>query len=207
MNLLFDLGGVIMDIRKENCIAAFERLGLKDAASYFGEFSQQGPFMLLERGDMTVDQFHQALRQNLPAGVTDAQIDDAFCQFLIGIPVHRLHSLEQLRRRYPVYMLSNTNPIMWDSKIRTEFEKDGKYREDYFDGIVTSFEARSLKPEQKIFEYAASKLGIEPAETLFLDDSELNLEAAEDLGFKTALVAPGMEFPEVLAEVLPRINS
>ena len=207
MNLLFDLGGVIMDIRKENCIAAFERLGLKEASSYFGEFSQQGPFMELERGDMRVEEFHAALKAKLPAGVTDAQIDDAFCQFLIGIPVHRLHSLEQLRRRYPVYMLSNTNPIMWNSKIKTEFEKDGKEREDYFDGIITSFSAHSLKPEAKIFEYAAKTLGIEPSETLFLDDSEANLEAAEELGFKTALVAPGEEFPEVLAEVLPRLNA
>ncbi|MDE6301483.1 MAG: HAD family phosphatase [Muribaculaceae bacterium] len=207
MNLLFDLGGVIMDIRKENCVAAFERLGLKNADKYFGEFSQQGPFMFLERGDITIDQFHEALRKELPAGTTDDRIDDAFCQFLIGIPVHRLHSLEQLRRRYPVYLLSNTNPIMWDSKIKTEFQKDGREREDYFDGMITSFEAKSLKPDRQIFQYAAEKLGIQPSETLFLDDSQTNLEAAEELGFKTALVEPGTEFPEILAEVLPRLNS
>lgn len=207
MNLLFDLGGVIMDIRKDNCVEAFERLGLKNANSYFGDFSQQGPFMLLERGDITVDQFHEALRADLPAGTTDAQIDDAFCQFLIGIPVRRLHSLEQLRRRYPVYMLSNTNPIMWNSKIRTEFEKDGHDREYYFDGIVTSFNARSLKPEPRILEYAVNTLGIDPSETLFLDDSQVNLDAAADLGFKTALVPSDTDFEEVLAEVLPHLNS
>lgn len=198
-NILFDLGGVIMDIRKENCVEAFRRLGLKDAESYFGEFSQQGPFMLVERGDIGVDAFHAALRPNLPAGTTDEQIDEAFCKFLIGIPVHRLRQLQELRRRgFRVYMLSNTNPIMWGKTIRTEFEKDGLEREDYFDGIVTSFEANALKPERKIFEYAEHKLGIKPQETLFIDDSQANLDAAARLGFQTALAAPGTEFIDLI---------
>ena len=97
-----------------------------------------------------------------------------------------------------MYLLSNTNPIMWDSTIRTEFEKDGHDREYYFDGMVTSFEANSLKPEEKIFRYTADTLGIDPAETLFFDDSQANLDAAAKLGFKTALVAPGTEFVDIL---------
>lgn len=197
-NLLFDLGGVIMDIRKENCVSAFERLGLKDAASYFGDFSQQGAFMMVERGDMTTEQFHAALRPALPSGVSDAEIDAAFCEFLIGIPVHRLEELEKLSGRYRVGLLSNTNPIMWDSKIREEFEKAGKKREDYFEGMVTSFEANSLKPEKGIFEYAVRRLGFVPEETLFFDDSQANLDAAAALGFKTALVRNGEEFSDII---------
>lgn len=197
-NLLFDLGGVIMDIRKERCVEAFERLGLKDASSYFGEFSQTGPFMALERGDMDVESFHAVLRRALPAGTTDAAIDEAFCRFLIGIPVHRLRDLHELAARYRVCLLSNTNPIMWASTIKTEFEKDGHDREYYFDGMVTSFAANALKPEKKIFDYAVSTLGIKPEETLFLDDSQANLDAAACLGFQTALVAPGTEFMDIL---------
>ena len=193
-NLLFDLGGVIMDIEKNNCVDAFRRLGLEDAESYFGEFSQQGPFMLLERGDMSVDEFHAALRPHLPAGTTDEAIDEAFCRFLTGIPVHRLRQLQELRGQYRVYLLSNTNPIMWDSKIKTEFEKDGRRREDYFDGMVTSFAANSLKPEAKIFGYAETVLGIRPEETLFIDDSQTNLDAAAEIAIKTALATPGSEF-------------
>ena len=107
-NLLFDLGGVIMDIEKENCVQAYRELGLRNAEKYFGEFSQQGPFMLLEEGAISADEFHAYLRPELPAEVTDAQIDEAFCKFLTGIPVHRLAALRQLRRRYKVFMLSNT---------------------------------------------------------------------------------------------------
>jgi len=68
----------------------------------------------------------------------------------------------RLRRSYRVYMLSNTNPIMWKSKIRDDFGQQGLTREDYFDGIVTSFEAKALKPDRAIFDYACRKLGIRP---------------------------------------------
>ncbi|MDO4320778.1 MAG: HAD family phosphatase [Bacteroidales bacterium] len=197
-NLLFDLGGVIMDIEKENCVESYERLGLRNARRYFGEFSQQGPFMALEEGKITPDEFHAALRPELPDGVTDAEIDNAFCDFLTGIPVRRLAALRQLRRRYKVYLLSNTNPIMWESKIKDEFKKEGHIREDYFDGMVTSFEAKALKPDKAIFDYTIKKLGIDPAETLFLDDSEANLKAAARLGFNTALVAHENEFADII---------
>lgn len=198
-NLLFDLGGVIMDIKRDNCVAAFLQLGLQNADAFFGQFSQKGPFLQLEGSEITEEQFHQALRPHLAPGTTDAQIDHAFCQFLVGIPVQRLRQLEQLRRRYKVYLLSNTNPIMWRSRIAEEFAKDGRCREDYFDGIVTSFEAHSLKPDAQIFRYAIEHLNIDPEETVFFDDSQANLDTAAALGFYTALVPEGSEFAEILA--------
>lgn len=201
-NLLFDLGGVIMDIKKERCIEAFDRIGLENAAAYFGEFSQQGPFMLVERGDIDIDEFHRRLHTLLPDTVTDADIDAAFCQFLTGIPTHRLKALRELRRRYKVYLLSNTNPVMWNSLIREEFTHEELTREDYFDGMVTSFQAGALKPDARIFRYAIDTLGIDPDETLFVDDSQTNLDAAAALGFHTALVAPPAEMSEVLGRVL-----
>ena len=200
-NLLFDLGGVIMDIRKENCIAAFERLGLKNASSYFGDYSQKGPFCSLESGDITPAQFHEILRKDLPEGVSDEAIDDAFCRFLIGIPPHRLDELLELGRRFNVCLLSNTNPIMWHSTIRHAFEQKGLSMKDYFPGgMVTSFEANAMKPDARIFEYTVKKLNIRPEETLFLDDSQANLESAARLGFHTALVPTDTEFREVLRQ-------
>lgn len=201
-NLLFDLGGVIMDIRKENCVEAFRQLGLKDAESYFGEFSQQGPFAAIESGSIDVEGFHAALRPLLPEGVTDQQIDHAFCQFLVGIPEHRLRELRELRRRFKVFLLSNTNPIMWNSRIAEEFTKEGRQREDYFDGMITSFDAKAMKPDARIFKYTVETLGIDPEETLFLDDSQTNLTAAAKEGFSTALVRPGDEFSHIISKAL-----
>lgn len=198
-NLLFDLGGVIMDIRRQDCIEAYRLLGMREPERFFGEYSQQGPFKLLEEGKMSVDEFHTGMRAEFDSAVTDAEIDAAFCAFLTGIPVHRLEALRELRKRYGIYLLSNTNEIMWQSKIADEFRKEGREREDYFDGIVTSFEAKALKPDARIFDYACHKLGIRPDETLFVDDSQSNLEAAAALGFKTLLATPGSEFPEAIA--------
>jgi len=197
---MFDLGGVIMDIEKERCIDAFTRLGLPDAAGFFGEYSQKGPFMQIEEGTMSVDAFHDAILAELPVGASSDDVDRAFCEFLIGIPVHRLEALRMLRKSRKVYMLSNTNPIMWKSKIKAEFEKEGRTREDYFDGIATSFEAKALKPDNAIFRYALEKFGIRAEETLFLDDSQRNLDAAALMGFKTMLVAPGDEFLDRLVD-------
>lgn len=197
-NLLFDLGGVIMDIRRLNCVASFERLGMKDADSFLGEYSQKGPFLQLEEGAISEEQFRTAVRQFIDGEVSDEQIDSAFCDFLVGIPVHRLEQLRELKKQYGIYMLSNTNSIMWHSRIAEDFRQEGLEREDYFDGIVTSFEARSIKPDAKIFHTVVEKLGIKPEETLFLDDSQKNLDAAAELGFQTLLVTPGSEFFELL---------
>lgn len=199
-NLLFDLGGVIFDIKKDNCVEAFKSLGLADAGSFFGDYSQHGPFLRLEQGTITPDEFHQYVRQLLPGPVTDQEIDSAFMKFLTGIPEHRLRQLLQLRGHYKVYLLSNTNVIMWQGRILGEFRKDGLDIDSYFDGIVTSFEAKLLKPSPEIFIYAERALGIKPEETLFLDDSQANIDAAAALGFKTALVPEGKEFIDILKE-------
>ena len=200
-NLLFDLGGVIMDIRRLNCVASFERLGMKDVDSFLGEYSQKGPFLQLEEGAISEDEFRDAVRQFIDGEVTDEQIDSAFCDFLVGIPVHRLEQLRQLKQQYKIYMLSNTNSIMWRSRIAEDFRQEGLEREDYFDGIVTSFEAKSIKPDAKIFHTVVEKLGIKPEETLFLDDSQKNLDAASKLGFHTLLITPGSEFFELLNSI------
>ena len=63
-NLLFDLGGVIVDIERDNCVEAFARLGLPDAESYFGLYAQSGIFMGIEDGSVSVDEFHSHLREN-----------------------------------------------------------------------------------------------------------------------------------------------
>lgn len=200
-NLLFDLGGVIMDIKRDNCVKALRDLGFADADKYLGEYAQKGEFGQFEQGRITPDEFRAFIRSNISGEVTDSQIDKAFNEFLIGIPVERLRQLQMLRQRYNIYLLSNTNVIMWRSKIAEEFRKDGLDVDGYFDGIVTSFEVKALKPDSLIFSYAKYLFNIEPEQTLFLDDSEENLRGAARLGFRTAHVAPGREFIDVLKEM------
>lgn len=200
-NLLFDLGGVIMDIRRENCVKAFEALGMTDANSLLGEYSQAGVFAGIENGSLTISGFHDEIRRMIARpDLSDAEIDEAFQKFLIGIPVRRLEELEKLRRHFGIYMLSNTNPIMWAGDISRNFRQAGHDVGYYFDGIVRSYTVGAMKPDEEIFRAVIRDLKIEPEETLFLDDSQRNLDAAASLGFKTLLVAPGQEFYDLLKE-------
>lgn len=193
-NLLFDLGGVIMDIRRENCVKALEDLKVSGVGELLGDYCQVGAFLQLEEGKMSAEDFRNYIRSRSDQPLTDEAIDKALNAFLLGIPIARLRALEALRKDYRIYMLSNTNPIMFSQRIRTEFEKDGKCREDYFDGICTSFEEGVAKPDKKIFDAVVRKFGVRPEETLFFDDSQTNLDAAAALGFRTWLVAEGTEF-------------
>ena len=197
-NLLFDLGGVIMNIRRQNAVDALVKIGMSDADSFLGDYAQQGPFLKLEEGKLSEGEFRAEIRALIPNPVTDAQIDDAFCQFLLGIPEYRLEALERLHKKYKIYMLSNTNPIMWNSVISEEFKKLGRDMNYYFDGIVTSFEAGCAKPDAEIFHAVVRNFGIKPEETIFFDDSQTNIDAAAALGFGTVYVGPDCDFVDLI---------
>ncbi len=199
-NLLFDLGGVIMDIRRENCEEAFRSLGMADIGEFLGDYGQKGPFADLEAGKVSESEFRKAVRLHIPCQVTDEDIDRALNEFLIGIPRKRLEKLRELRRKYRIYMLSNTNSIMWDRDTTKAFQQEGLSVNDYFDGIVTSYEAGCCKPDPRIFLTVTERFGIAPEETLFLDDSQSNVEAASKLGFGTLHVPPGSEYYELIEQ-------
>jgi putative hydrolase of the HAD superfamily len=199
-NLLFDLGGVVMNIRRENCVRAFEALGMTDANNLLGEYEQAGVFAGVENGSLSAAEFRDEIRRIIGRDIADDEIDAAFCKFLTGIPEERLKALEDLHGRFGMYVVSNTNPIMWNSEIARQFSKLGHDINYYFDGTVTSFEARAMKPDARIFEKVVADFGIRPDETLFFDDSKANCEAAEKLGFRTVHVAPGTEFMDFIKD-------
>jgi len=200
-NLLFDQGGVIVDLKRDRCLDELKKLGMEKPESLIGLYKQEGPFFALENGDIGVEEFHDALRPLMPSGVTNEQMDHAFSSFIVGIPRHRLVSLRELRKRYKTYILSNTNPIMFDGIIAQNFAQEGLDVNAYFDGVTVSYIAHSNKPDRKIFDYAISTMGIIPQETLFFDDGQENLDAAAKLGFKTALVEPGCEFMDIITQL------
>lgn len=200
-NLLFDLGGVIMNIRRENCADAFRKLGMANPDEFLGEYVQAGIFAGIENGSLGVDDFHREIRNIIGRDdVTDTEIDTAFGRFLLGIPRYRLEQLRLLHEHFGMYLLSNTNPIMWHDGIDKAFRQEGHDVNYYFDGIMKSYEAGCMKPDPKIFLDTERKFGIKPEETLFFDDSQVNIDAAARLGFATQLVPPGSEFLTLLKE-------
>jgi len=197
-NLMFDLGGVIMKIERSRAVKALEAIGLTDANEMLGEYGQQGIFLELELGNVTPGQWRAELRRHIKGEVTDRQIDEAFERFLVGIPVERLRELEELHRDHKLFLLSNTNKVMWDGMILEEFRKDGHDIGYYFDGVIPSFEVHCYKPDAEIFIKACDKFGIKPEETIFFDDSQANVEAAIALGFGGVHVADERPFREYI---------
>lgn len=182
-NVIFDLGGVVVDLDRDRAVRALENLGLKDANEMLGLYGQQEPFYGLETGERSAGEFFDIMRERMNPGVTDSQITTAFNEFLIRIPVERLAMLRRMRMAgFRTFVLSNTNPVMFNTWIDRAFRQEGGSVNDYFDGVVVSFEELMCKPNVAIFETLMRRYGLNPSETLMLDDSDKNCRAAAEAG-------------------------
>ena len=147
-------------------------------------------FSLFERGAIGVPEFCNEIRRM--AGnpdLTDASIAAAWEQYLTGVPAERLEKLLELRQSYRVSLLSNTNAIHWEQSLRDFFNYKGLGIGDFFEEVFLSYELGVEKPAPEIFHIVAERLGAQPEDILFLDDSEVNCEAARNCGLQ-AKVAP-----------------
>ena len=188
-NIIFDLGGVVIDLERENAVRALEKIGLRDAGSYLGEYEQKGPFLELEKGERGVAEFFDEMIPLCAPGTTATDFRDAFEEFLAGIPEKRLQTLRKLREAgYRIFVLSNTNPLMYNHWIDLAFRQEGLNINDYFDGIVTSFQEKTCKPDPRIFINLIKRYGLDPSKTLMLDDSAANCEAARSVGLSAIQV-------------------
>lgn len=189
MNLLFDFGGVLVDLDKQRCIEAFNELGF-DIRPYLGAYRQGGIFSLLEQGKLSVQEFCAEIRKISGRDeITDEEIIQAWMKYLVGVPSERLEMLLKIRQHYPVSVLSNTNSIHWNQALNDFF----RYKEfginDFFDKLFLSYKLGVEKPAPEIYRKVIDGLGVPANEILFFDDSETNCEAARQCGMQ-ALLAP-----------------
>lgn len=188
-NIIFDLGGVIIDIERESAAKALMELGIVEAERLLGEYEQKGIFLMLEEGRVSDSEMYDSLLPMCNQGTTCTDIKCAFEKFLVDVPVERLRTIDSLREKgYKTYVLSNTNPIFYNDWIAKAFRQDGKSINDYFDGIVASFQELMCKPNPDIFRNLLNRYKLNPDETIFLDDSEENCAAASSLGIHTVCI-------------------
>lgn len=181
---MFDFGGVIVDLDKERCINAFEKMGVS-VHDALGQYVQSGVFSALESGEITAEEFCDALREM--AGrqdIKDSRIIDAWDEFLVGIPPERLDCIASIKDKYHVFLLSNTNRIHWTLATNDFFLYHGRTVDFYFEKIFLSYKLGLLKPDKRIFEKAVKDAKIKPVETLYIDDSKENCDAAESVGMR-----------------------
>ncbi len=191
MNLLFDFGGVLVDLDKERCIRAFQTIGF-DIRPLIGTYAQAGILSSLERGQSTIPQFCDELRNMTDRpDLSNEQIIHAWEQYLTGVPSDRLDLLLKIKQHYPIHILSNTNEVHWGMAENDYFRYQGHTVHDFFDKIFLSYELGVEKPSPAIYEAVVKGIGCPPEEILFFDDSEVNCEAARQCGLQARLAPAG----------------
>ena len=200
-NLLFDFGGVIISLSKSNAIKRFKEIGFPDIDKYLGEYRQEGIFLEYETGKIDRTNFLKEFRRLGNNQATLEEIDSAWLAFLLDIPLYKYDLLRELRKKYNVYLLSNTNPSVSAWARSSKFSPEGKPIDDFFDKCYLSYEIGCAKPEREIFDFIIHDSKIKPEETLFFDDGPSNIEAANALGFQTYLTNQDEDLRKVFERV------
>ena len=191
-NLIFDFGGVLCDLQPDRCLGNFKKLGL-DGDLLPRQYSQfDGIFQKLDRGIMTADTFYDTLRkQSSMPDVSNSQIRDAWVSIIDPIQPERYEALRRLKDHFKLYILSNSNEIHWHYIQENLMSYQGEDITNWFDHIFLSHELHLEKPEPELYQAVTDIAHIEPSQSLFIDDSQINLDGASKLGFQTLLSKEG----------------
>lgn len=185
-NVVFDLGGVLVDLDNEQAVRSFKQIGVADADELLDPYEQKGFFLEVENGTIDAAGFSRKLCEHAGKDIPYEDIRNAWLGFIAATPQYKLDYLLELRPYYNVYLLSNTNPIIQEGWARTtRFTPAGRPIGAYFDKMYTSYEVGVTKPDRRIFDHMIADSGLLPAETLFVDDGKKNIEVAQGLGFQT----------------------
>ena len=199
--LIFDFGGVLIDLDMNQSILNFKKLGVENVENYLSNFGQSGFFMQLEKGKISAEEFRSEIRKMTTNSITDKEIDDAWNAFLVRIPSEKLDIVYQLRKKFRVIMLSNTNAIHFPYAERTFFSYKNRGIDEYFDKCYRSYDMKMAKPDAEIFEAILSQEQVAPNQCLLLDDGPKNIEQAQKLGFQTYFVDPKEDLSFLLSNI------
>ena len=185
-NIIFDLGGVVLDIDETMTIHELQKKGIDGVA-----LMQDPRFLAIdekfERGILSASSFRKQVKQLTGTEhLSDADFDFLWNSMLLDIPRERIQALEQIKEHYNIFLMSNTNEIHYDLYVRDLQLRFGyKQFDDLFDKSYFSFDVHLMKPDPLFFEYILEHQGLKPKETLFIDDSAANIEVAMNMGIHT----------------------
>jgi glucose-1-phosphatase len=192
-NIIFDLGGVILNLDNRRTEEAFTALGVENLREYFGHGFAGSFFKEYEIGRITDRQFIDSIRQLTGLDVPDQAIIDSWNALLLDFPPERIQLLKNLRKSYRLFLFSNTNALhlaalqqIWSSTF-----DDGSL-DDCFEKTYYSHLLGMRKPDRESFEHILLENGLNGAETLFVDDAMINVEGAKQAGLRGLFLSPGI---------------
>lgn len=199
-NIIFDLAGVVLNLDLQRDTEALLSIGLPDFEGCLKDENIAVPMLGYLNGLKAAGAFCSEIRPQCRADVTDAEILWAMDEVLDTVPRERVEILLDLRKKYRTFLLSNIYDTAWQHAVR-EIERTGVGVGECFEKIFLSYEMGMAKPDSAIYQRVMEETGIVAGETLFLDDSRTNVEAAKALGMQAYLV-PMNELEKVLQPLL-----
>lgn len=188
-NIIFDLGGVIINIDYSLLIQAFSKIGLPHFEAYFSQKEQKKLFDLYEKGLISSQNFREELKKQCIQGISDEDIDFAWNSMLLDLPKERLDFLMSVKEKCRTFLLSNTNEIhmLFIFKYLKKTYGISNFNE-HFEKVYLSYEVKMRKPDAEIFELVINQNKLVKEETLFIDDSAQHIESATNIGIQTLLL-------------------
>jgi len=185
-NIIFDLGGVIINLSTQTTVEQFARLGDVKPENVTNRMMQSSEFHDYEKGLISDDRFRDIVRDMLKVQASDSEVDRCWNAMLLDIPMQRIRLLERLKSKYRIFLLSNTNEIHLNCFNGIVKELTGQPSLDYyFERAYYSHRMKMRKPDQEIYEVVLRDNGLIPGQTIFLDDNLSNLKGAELCGINT----------------------
>ena len=188
-NVIFDLGGVLLNIDYNRTKDAFAALGFLKFEEMYNQYHSDGLFTQLETGQVTPDEFYQQILAHASQGVTANDIHMAWNAMLLNFRKPTLAFIAELRKTRKVYLLSNTNAIHEAAFLEIISAEMGvKDFDACFTKAWYSHKIGMRKPDVATYQYVLKDAGIKAEETMFIDDSYNNVEGALAAGIRTHLL-------------------
>ena len=202
--LIFDMGGVLVDLDIEDCKKVFkEKLGYHDIDQIIDACHQKGIYGDLEEGTLSADEFREIVLAGSRPGASADEVDEAMSHILVGIEPSKVQLLKDLSEKYDLYMLSNNNAIClpFSSKM---FDDAGIPLKDIFIKCFFSFEMKALKPSKAFYQAVVQEIGLPAEHMLFIDDSQRNVDGSIEAGLPAVYYEPGTDLSALVYDVLNR---
>ena len=183
-------------------VERFRRIGVDDAAKLLNIYEQNAFFLDWETGKIGTEAFMAALRAHTGKPITLEQVGWAWQGFILEVEQYKLDFALSLRGKYRTFLLTNTNPVVFEWVLSSAFDPAGNGGGHYFEKLYPSYATGYTKPHPQIFQYVCKDAGIRAEETLFIDDGKANIAAASELGFQTYLAENGADWRSAIARRL-----
>lgn len=196
-NIIFDLGGVILNINFQKTENAFADLGFANFRQYMTQFHITPFFEEYETGKIDDAAFVRGIQKIAGAPLAEKDIIHAWNALLLDFPPARIELLEKLGKQYRIFLLSNTNSLHHQAFQQQLYEQTGKRLEDLFEKAYYSHTVHLRKPNADIYQLVLDENGLNAAETLFIDDTASNFSGAEAAGIQTFFLEPPLTILDV----------